>query len=135
MKLNINAKELLALYNLLHAKVEAGQEAGDEGDDVQLRQVYNRLRAIIVAGLTSKAVDPVDSWLKHEQEKIDDLNQQNEQLREVAKDPAQFAPVQPGSILTDDDDEVPNDLGYPKSRKGAPPPNAPRPGKYHGRRK
>lgn len=136
MKLNINPKELLALYNLLHAKVEQGQEVGAEGDDVQLRQIHGRLRAIIIAGLTGKAVDPVDSWLKHEQEKVDRLNDQNESLKVEARELGKDAPVSPDSILTDDEDEVPGDLAYPSKRKGPPPPNMPQhQGKRHGRRR
>lgn len=146
MKLNINAKELLALYNVLYERFD-GRHAYDEckaedsgappSDEAQLRQVYNRLRAIIVAGLTnpSKAVDPVDSWLKHEQAKIDDLKAQNEELRQAASDPENFVPVRPADILTDNEDEVPSDLGYPKSRKGPPQPHMPHPGKHRGRRK
>lgn len=134
MKLNVNPKELLALYNLLHARVEQRQEVSEEGDDVHLRQVYNRLRAIIVAGLTNKAVDPVDSWLKHEQEKVNRLNDQVDAVKAEARDLGQQLPPAPGDILTDDDDEVPGDLAYPSRRKGPPPPHAPRPGR-HGRRK
>lgn len=145
MKLNINAKELLALYNVLYERFDGRQAydtkaEGEATDETQLRQVYNRLRAIIVAGLTNpgKVVDPVDSWLKHEAAKIDDLQKQNEDLKTTARDPGNFVPVpvDPGSILTDDEDEVPSDLpGYPK-RRGAPSPHMPHHGgKHRGRRK
>ena len=103
-----------------------------EGDDVQLRQIYGRLRAIIVAGLTNKAVDPVESWLKHEQDKVDKLNDQVAEVKAEARDLGSQLP--PGGILTDDEGEVPSDLAYPSRRRGPPPPNFPRPGK-HGRRK
>lgn len=144
MKLNINPKELLALYNALYERFE-GPEGRDvseykeddprAGDAVQLKQVYNRLRAIIVAGLTNpgKVVDPVDSWLKHEQEKVDKLNDQNDTLRTEARDLSK--PVSPADILTDDDGEVPSDLAYPSRRRGPPPPNMPQGGKHRGRRK
>lgn len=133
MKLNINAKELLALYNLLTQVTEQTKDT-QEGDAVQLRQIHGRLKAIIIAGLSGKATDPVDSWLKHEQDKIDKLSDQNQHLKEVARDPSNFAPVKPADILTDNEDEVPDDLAYPSKRKGPPPPNMPRPGKHRGRR-
>lgn len=145
MKLNINAKELLALYNVLYERFDGptGHDLDEykaddpsANDAVQLKQVYNRLRAILIAGITnpSKVIDPVDSWLKHESVKIDRLNDQNEVLKEVAKDPDYFVATQ-GNILTDDDDEIPGDLPYPKARKGPPNPNMPHPGKHRGRRK
>lgn len=135
MKLNVNPKELLALYNLLHAKVEQRLEVNDEGDDVHLRQVYNRLRAITIAALTNKAIDPVDSWLKHEQEKVNRLNSQVDAVnKSLTCDTDQRLPHAPGDILTDDDDEVQGELAYPLRRKGPPPPHVPRPGRY-GRRK
>lgn len=134
MKLNVNPKELLALYNLLHARVEQSREVSDVGDDVHLRQVYNRLRAIIVAGLTNKVVDPVDSWLKHEKEKVERLNDQVDAVKAKARDLGQRLPSATSDILTDDDNEVPGDLAYPSRRKGPPPPHVPRPGR-HGRRK
>ena len=144
MKLNINPKELLALYNALYDRFD-GPNAHDvceykeddprAGDAVQLKQVYNRLRAIIVAGLTNpgKVVDPVESWLKHEQEKVDKLNDQNETLKVEARDLVK--PVSPADILTDDEGEVPDDLAYPSRRRGPPPPNMPHSGKHRGRRK
>lgn len=144
MKLNVNPKELLALHNVLYERFEDNrchdENKDDSGtiDEVQLRQIYNRLRAIIVASLISygKVVDPVDSWFKHEQLKIDDLQQQNESLKEAVHDPGFFVPPKPESILTDDDGEVSSDLSYPSCRKGAPFPNAPyHKGKHRGRRK
>lgn len=147
MKLNINPKELLALYNALYERFDGRHTAYDEckaedsgsppSDDAHLRQVYNRLRAILVAGLTNpgKAVDPVDSWLKHEQDKIDRLNDQNASLKAEARELGKDNPVEPGNILTDDEGEVPSDLAYPSRRKGPPPPNMPHSGKHRGHRK
>ncbi len=146
MKLNINAKELLALYNVLYERFD-GRQAYDEykdedssvpTDEMQLRQVYNRLKAIIVAGLInpSKALDPVDSWLKHESVKINDLQRQNDELRAVTSDPDNMVSrSQLANILTDNEDEVSSDLGYPKPRKGPPGPNMPHQRKHRNRRK
>jgi hypothetical protein len=133
MKLNINPKELLALYNLLHERLELCQERDVEGDDVQLRLIYGRLRAIIIAGLTSKAVDPVDSWLGHEQSKVNKLSEQNESLKAEVRDFGGQLPS--GGILTDDEGEVPSDLAYPNRFRRPPPPNLPRPGRHSGRHK
>lgn len=103
MKLNINAKELLALHNLLYEKFEssAGGTCYKEGDDrasadIQLHQVYNRLKACLVAALTNKASDPVDAFMAREQDKIDRLKVQNDEVKreaaEIAKDPDYFVP-------------------------------------------
>ncbi len=135
MKLNINAKELLALYNVLHVMDlnEVTPDSADfDHDTLQLKQVYNRLRAILIAGVTNpgKIVDPVDSWLKHESVKIDELKRANDELRDTASDPNNF--VSPlVDIMADDGDEVVGDLTYPKVRKG-PPGNQQ---KQHRRRK
>jgi len=90
MKLNINAKELLALHNLLYEKFESSYDgtkyepgSEEENSNVQLRQVYNRLKACIVAALTNRQVDPVDAFLSKEQAKIDRLK---EDLTDVKKD-------------------------------------------------
>ena len=136
MKLNINAKELLALYNVLYERFDGTNTAFDESpgdsDHVQLKQVYTRLRAILIAGVTNpgKQLDPIDSWLGHEQRKIDGLTQQNEQLKAAAANPDQFIALK--DILNDDDDEIPGDLPYPK-KKG--PGGMPPPGKYRGKKR
>lgn len=133
MKLNINPKELLALYNLLGQSLGQPDDRGDDG--VQLRQLHGRLRAIIIAGLTNKTIDPVDSWLKHEQEKVNRLNSQVDAVSKVLTcDIDQRLPHATGDILTDDEDEVQGELAYPLRRKGPPPPHLPRPGRY-GHRK
>jgi len=147
MKLNINAKELLALHNMLHARfgdsngIDVLEYKADDPrvhDATQLNQVYNRLRAIINAALTNpgKVVDPVDSWLKHESAKIDGLRAHNNELVEIAKDPKKLGidPSLPfADILRDDDDEVPPDLKYPGKRR-PPPPHLPiRQGKHKAR--
>ena len=56
MKLNLNAKEILALHNLLQARCCAGGSPADiaESDEVQLRQVFNRLRALLLGALSNK---------------------------------------------------------------------------------
>lgn len=105
MKLNLSAKELLALYNHLHPHVmEYEQMKYDETatDRVQLKQVYNRIRACIVnslEGSTSKdkSVELFDSWSAHEQKKIDKLNSdlvelKKEQVELIKSDPDFFVP-------------------------------------------
>jgi hypothetical protein len=113
MKLNINAKELLALHNLLYERFD-GHNAHDEAeykegdgpvtDEVQLRQVYNRLKACIVGALTSRVVDPVDAWAAHEQAKIDKLN---DELSDVKREQAGVAKAvtSPGDLLVPPDDD------------------------------
>jgi len=78
MKLNINAKELLALYNVLYERYEIQhpfEKEYIEGDprattDEQLRQIYNRVKSIVVASLGNKMVDPLDSWLEGQRRKL-----------------------------------------------------------------
>jgi hypothetical protein len=111
MKLNINAKELLALHNLLYEKFEGSHDEGyprlfKEGDeragpDAQLRQVYSRLKACIVNSLTGKAVDPFDAWAEREQQKLDKLNEELDDVKKssvdlvkkTAEDPDYFVPA------------------------------------------
>jgi hypothetical protein len=105
MKLNINAKELVALHNLLHSRLNDEHEYKEEDpravDEVQLRQVYNRLRACMIAALTNKQIDPVDAFLQREQAKINKLNDQNEAVK---KDQASLA----ATVKNDPDFFVPN---------------------------
>ena len=119
MKLNINAKELLALHNLLYEKFESSQggtcydaDGVKSNADTQLHQVYGRLKACLVAALTNRPVDPIESFLAHEQVKIDKLKDQNEEVKQyakdVARDPDYFVPEK------DEDYMVPE---YP--RRGA----------------
>lgn len=129
MKLNLSAKEILALHNVLHERCALGLQPLTEpadADNVQLRQVYNRLRALMIGALSNKVVDPVDSWMQHEQAKINELNRQNDELKEVARDPDFFAPKS-----TDVDDYEKYALEYP--RRSAVP-SMPRPGKHRGKR-
>lgn len=141
MKLNINAKELLALHNLLYEKFEGAQGDGPfrhfkEGDDraapdAHLRQVYSRLKACIVNSLSSgKAVDPFDAWAEKEQQKLDKLAEEldgvkkssDELVKKAAADPDFFVP------LAEEDWDMPE---YPK--KGTRPPGN-RQGKHHNKR-
>ena len=134
MKLNINAKELLALHNLLYERFDSSMggtayKAGDSptNDDAQLQQVYNRVKACIVGALTNKAVDPLDAFFQREQAKIDDLTKENDGLKEAAKEV-----FNPGQILTADDDDGPAELPqYPRKVHG---PQAQKQGTHRGRR-
>lgn len=120
MKLNISSKELVALHNLLHEKfctpVQLKYDEADlrEADDVQLRQVYNRLRACIIAALTNKQVDPVDAFLSREQAKIDNLKAQNEEVKREQTDLA--AAMTDLTMFPDDDDYIIPD--YPRKGRG-----------------
>ena len=84
MKLNISAKELLALHNLLHSKFEyeGPSKLYSEDDprasaDVALEQVYARTKSIILGALQGKhpdELDRFDAWAAKEQSKIDHLS-------------------------------------------------------------
>jgi hypothetical protein len=124
MKLNLNSQEVLALHNLLHARYGAdADEDKERSGDVYLRQVYNRLRACIVSALASKATDPFEAWSQREQAKIDDLKQQNDELKEVVTDLASSAPV----ILTIDPSD--DDFAEPYPRRTGNPSGKRRGGK------
>ncbi len=139
MKLNINAKELLALHDMLRdhfrgQEPETFYKADDPRgqDEAQLKQVYNRLRAIINAALTNpdKVIDPIDSWLRHETSKIDNLRAQNNEPVEIVVETKSNVGINGpttdlSDIMRDDDDEVPVNLKYPSRRKAPPPPRMP----------
>jgi hypothetical protein len=129
MKLTLSAKELLALHNLLRDRIKFGGYDGvktDEGDpqtsdDVQLRQVFTRLRSCLVSALSGKGTDPLDAWFDREQAKIDRLH---EGLNEVKQDAAKLAAPQPD---LDECFELPD---YPK-----PGPRGSHQGKNSSRRR
>lgn len=135
MKLNINPKELLALYNVLYDRFDGSryderklEDDEESSDETQLRQVYNRIKACIMASLQNKAVDPFESWEQGQKAKIAKLNEELDSVKTQTKDMA--TAQQPPQVLTAEDVEVQED--YP--RKG-PRPQMPRPGKFHGHRK
>jgi len=140
MKLNISAKELLALYNILYERYEAYHEYAkhfEDGDpraatDEQLKQLYGRVKAILVASLSNKMVEPLDSWLEGQRRKVDELKSQNEKVKQEARTLADEKQEDGPIILSAEDDEVLPD-SYP--RKRPPPPTMPRGGKYHGHRR
>lgn len=131
MKLSFNSKEVLALYNMLHEQFgHAVFNDSSEADprDVmegQLRQVYNRLRAIIIAGLnTTRSLDPVDSWMRHEKAKVDALRPEGIDVVDDRK---------VVDILDDDDDEIVPGDDFFRQLKSIPTPTMPRPHKRRGR--
>jgi hypothetical protein len=122
MKLNINAKELLALHNALYERFEGSDRKGthfaDEDprstDDAQLRQVYGRLKACIVGALTGRGLDPVDAWAAKEQAKIDKLS---EELNDVKQEQTELAKLAPENLDVDQDDDFAY-LEYPRKGRG-----------------
>ena len=108
MKLNLNAKELLALHNLL-------LEYRNVIDNGHLEQVYNRIRACIVSALTNKAIDPVDEWLVNEQQKIDKLTNESSKTEERDTDPDTLDKVpSPDDGLSLQDDVDFTTMSYPR---------------------
>lgn len=111
MKLNINSKELVALHNLLHEKFcspsQFKYDEADprEADDVQLRMVYNRLRACIIAALTNKHIDPVDAFLSKEQAKIDKLKDENEAVKREGQNLADAVKNDPDFFVPDEGED------------------------------
>lgn len=140
MKLTINPKELLALYNVLYERFETCYDCKEYADDdpramtdVQLKQLYGRVKACVIASLSNKMVDPLDSWITGQERKIGELNDQNEGVRKDAKHLATEAraPGVPIVLSAEDTDVLPDT--YP--RKSPPQPRMPSGGKFHGRRR
>ena len=139
MKLDINAKELLALYNVLYECFEVHSDnsiyvADDPhgSTDTNLYELYKRVRACILASLgATNPTSALDSWVEGQQRAIDKLEEQNEKVkreRDSLKDLATSSSMSPGAGEEDADklsDEDPLDF-YP--RKGYIIPR----GKFHG---
>lgn len=108
MKLNVNAKELLALYNLLHDRFEGPgpqMKEPQDGDDLHLYQVHNRLKAWLIAALSNKQVDPVESFLAREQVKIDKLKDQNEDVKRAGQELADVIRNDPDFFVPQDGED------------------------------
>jgi hypothetical protein len=103
MKLNLHAKELLALHNLLKGALSTSAE-GDP-DAATLQQVYNRLRACIITSLSNRVQDPVEAFFDRQQQKID-------RLRDAEHGAAQPQEVMPAG----EDVSLPE--GYPRRSQG-----------------
>ncbi len=84
MRLELNAKELLALHNVLYERFEGDNArfgSAQEPIHASLRQVYYRLKGLIVAamGKKSSTIPTVaEDFLRREQAKIDALEEQPE---------------------------------------------------------
>lgn len=71
MKLTINAKELLALHNLLHLTLLSQFSDSESSDDRrQLRQLYDRVKSCLIGSLMRTHVHPMEALLDLEDEKI-----------------------------------------------------------------
>jgi len=135
MKLNINARELLALYNVLYERFEAGgvrcdddEELKPSSTDDQLRQLYNRIKACLVTSLSTKMVDPLDNWLEGQRRKIGQLEEQNGAVAEQAR---QLAADKKVVVMSAGDDEADVHHAYPRR---APNPIIPKGGRFRGHR-
>jgi len=86
MKLNLNPKEFLSLYNVLRDAV-AGNGTIQMEDEKQVQQLYNRLRACLISSLSKDGPIGSDSelfvrWQEKEAEKIASLRTQYEKQLE-----------------------------------------------------
>ncbi len=71
MRLTLTAHELLALHDLLHSEHSEHTWNDDERNEkLQLKGLHERINACILVALSLGAVDPVDAWMKQEQERI-----------------------------------------------------------------
>jgi hypothetical protein len=86
MKLNLNPKEFLSLYNILR-DATAGNGTIQSEDEKQVQQLYNRLRACLISSLSKEGPIGSDSelfarWQEKEAEKIAILRAQYEKQHE-----------------------------------------------------
>jgi hypothetical protein len=107
MKFNVSPKEFLSLYNLLHVRL---LDRTIPVDTFQ-QEVYNRMKAWIIASLTSKgdAANPADLWFEQQEAKIENLRKKSvqEYIDEGSVQPCQ-------TIMSDDDDTGAAPRNYPK---------------------
>lgn len=98
MKLNLNAKEFLALYNNLYEHVTVAANT-----DPQLKELFNRVKACIVTSLSAKDEPPLEElYFMGQREKIDQLKQKNEEISRSV------------TILTDDANDPVVATEYPR---------------------
>jgi len=80
MKLNINARELLALHNVLHERFGGPKLPSKDDPEAILVQLHDRVKACILGALTGKDNAPFSTWYDDQQRKVEDLKVQNEKL-------------------------------------------------------
>lgn len=136
MKLNISAKEFIALYAML----SAGQAQRDD-DAEPLKQLRDRMKAFLIGSLT-RSDDPDDpklaawkEWEKAQEKRIEDLRTSSGefsggQVSVSVNDKILTVPVHEFDTVTDSQ--------YPRkqSQQRPPQPNMPKfNGKGHGKRR
>lgn len=90
MRFDLNAEEIIALYDNLHDHVTR-----DGNADPLLNELFNRVKACMIAALSSKERPSIEElYLSKQREKIDDLVHQNAEIGKQLQRPIM--------ILTDD---------------------------------
>ena len=76
MKLNISAKELLALYDFFHDNCDFLHDANGSATEHQatLVNIYSRIRLCVLSALKNHSEDPIEEWFEREQSKINKLS-------------------------------------------------------------
>lgn len=100
MKLNLNAKEFLALYNNLYEHT-----VGAGSTDPHLKEVFNRMKSCIVSALSARdqsALELEQLYFKGQREKIDRLKDRNKEISKTL------------TILTEDVDDPVMPSDYPR---------------------
>lgn len=84
MKLNLYPKEFLALYSLLEDRMHSDFE------DPSLREIHGRMRAYVLNALGSRDEESAEKlmgvWVKSQQRKIDQLNEENQAIMSSAQE-------------------------------------------------
>ena len=84
MKLNLYPKEFLALYSLLEDRMQSDFE------DPSLREIHGRMRAYVLNALGSRDEESAEKlmgvWVKSQQQKIDQLNEENQAIKSSVQD-------------------------------------------------
>jgi hypothetical protein len=110
MKLNLNARELLAIHNLLRDNVSLAITP----ENVQLQHVYNRIQTCIVNALSNKATDPVDAWFAAEQKKIDKIIAENNQSERDTDPDSLVDSLKDANFFVPEPEDIVSDVAYPR---------------------
>lgn len=104
MKLTLSSNELLALYNAL----KRWQPVPCTDDEKYLNQVEKRIHDYLLTSLSTnnEVLKTANRYFEIQEEKIAELRNQNNRL----------APP----FLTDDNNEIPKEMMYPKKRPPSP---------------
>jgi hypothetical protein len=93
IRFDLNPQEILALQNILYEHLGSYHKNVYDHKD-PLVGVYQRLNTLIVSSFADKLLQPVNTWLKQEQEKIDKLQGESPSTKLLSSDDKEPWPTQ-----------------------------------------